>query len=211
MAQYQEGQWPMTEPRDEVAADVTKFIGRSNFVSPTKRGETVSSITNEQREIFLPTGTHPTIFEYVKQFETQADRSDRAQPTDVIEGTTSNIAQEQDMLSSRVSGLPRNIQYPESASLTVLHRDAVNTSELEPSGQAGFVAQASESIIWPSNSLYGDSSSELTNLQGYAGSGIPQPLVHDDLYPAQGTDPFQLSEQISQDQVWEELLSVLIP
>ncbi|PVG02750.1 hypothetical protein CPB86DRAFT_541207 [Serendipita vermifera] len=213
MAQYREGKWPVTEPRDEAATDVTKFIGRSNFAPPTRQREVVPSISNDQGEVFLPTGTHPTMFEYVKQFEKQVDRSESTQQTNVIQGGTSTFAQEQGMLSSNVFGMTKDMQYSGSVPLTIIQRDAITTNDLEASGgvQASLATQASESINWPSNGFYEDLSSDLTSLQGYANNGISQPLVHDNLYLAQGTDPFQPSEQLSQDQVWEQLLSVLIP
>jgi hypothetical protein len=209
MVQYQEGKWPLSEPRDEAATDVMKFIGRSDFAPSTRSGETASSNYKGQKEIYLPTGAHPALFEYMKQFEKQSNGSPNI---DVTHGATLGLIQQPGILSPPTPGITNNIQ-GSGISLTTDATQTINyidelSSSLAPSRSAN---QALDPMNWPSNSLYNYQPSNSASLQGQPIDTTTESLLHDDLYLTQTVDPFHPNEEIQQGQIWEQFLSMLIP
>jgi hypothetical protein len=202
MSRYREGKWPPNGSTDEVDAEVMKFIGRTEFISTTSPEVTAPVTENDYIEESIQTGVHQVLFEYMQHFENQAGQVANAHSAYPAQDPTSYPPQEQDIILQVLPELAEGGTLESFLSSGLFGNNGHHSEPLNLSDQTN------SSTKWPPNSLYSDPSVNSSLLDGYGPNTFSIPL--NDLLLDQGDGSRHSNEQVSQDQVWEQLLSGLM-
>ncbi|PVG02749.1 hypothetical protein CPB86DRAFT_780169 [Serendipita vermifera] len=214
MDRYQEGKWQPSGSRDELATDVMKLIGRSDFALPNEHIERATDVPNSHGKFSLPTDAHPTLFEYMKQFEGQSHQNDNTPLTDPIQLSAASFATDS-AVSSSVA--PTAIGYTEPFGAH-LHNgphqggDFANGFNFHTK-RSNYPGETSNTTDWSSSIFY---ESQLSTMGNHQGNTVNVPVSYSsytDAYLSQGVEGYysHVGEQPPQDQVWDQFLSILIP
>jgi hypothetical protein len=203
MSRYREGKWPPNAFTDEADAEVMKFIGRTEFISTKSPEATAPATESDHTEESIQTSVHQVLFEYMQHFENQAGQVANAHSAYPAQDPTSYPPQEQDII---LQVLPELAEVGTLESFLSGRFFGNNGPHLEP---LNLTDQTNSSTNWPPSSLYGDPSLNSSSLDGYGPNTFSIPL--NDLLLDQGDGFGHGNEQVSQDQVWEQLLSGIMP
>jgi hypothetical protein len=203
MSRYKEGKWPPNGSTDEVDAEVMKFIGRTEFISTTSPEATASGTDSDYIEESIQSGVHQVLFEYMQHFENQAGEDANAYSAYPAQQPTSYPPQEQDIILQVLPELAEGGTLESLLSSRFFGNNGLHPEPLD------LTDPTNSSTNWPPSSLYGDPSLSSNLLDGYAPNTFSIPL--NDLILDQGDRVGHSNEQVSQDQIWEQLLSGLMP
>jgi hypothetical protein len=210
MDQYRKGKWPPTLSDDKVDAGVMKLIGRADF-APVKPQEATTPTESDYGENLQPNGVHPVLFEYMKHFENQSERTDNATLYPPLISTVNFIPEERMFPSvSPEFATTNGISVPHLPGESVKNANNINPL-YHHSGLSNFTNQSFRSTDWPSNGLYGNPSALTNSIHGYPPHSTSQPFLYEDPLLDHGVGPLQDGHQQPQDQVWEQFLSTLMP
>ncbi|CAG8672171.1 9005_t:CDS:2 [Acaulospora colombiana] len=210
MDRYREGNWPSTGARDELATDVMKLIGRSDFALTGENTERTTHVPGSHRRILLPSDAHPSLFEYIKQFESQSDRNSDTPSTDSIQASAPSFTVDSTIPSSVA---PTATGYTEPFGSHLLNEPLQsNSSGFEShTNRPNYAGPSPNPPDWSSSFFYDNQMSAMNNHQGNNANVTSSYPSYDGPYLVQGVDYAHLDGQPPQDQVWEQFLSILIP
>jgi hypothetical protein len=202
MGRYKEGKWPSNGSLDEADAEVMKFIGRTEFVSATSSEATAPATANDPEES-IQIGAHQVLFDYMQYFENRAEQDTSAHSGYQPQGSASYFPPEQDIILQVIPELASGGAFESFLSGGFFGNNGHHSEPLNLTGQTN------SSTNWPPSGLYDDASLISNSLHGYPSNDFSLPL--NDLLPDQGTGVGPGDEQVSQDQLWEQLLSGFMP
>jgi hypothetical protein len=202
MSRYKEGKWPLNGSPDEADAEVMKFIGRTEFVS-AKSSEATALATASDPEESIQTGVHQVLFDYMQYFENRAEQDASAPSGYQPQGSASYFPPEQDIILQVIPGLAAGGAFESFLSGGFFGNNGHHSEPLNLTGQTD------SSTNWPPSDLYADPSLISHSLHGYPSHDFSLPF--NDLLLDQGTGVGHGDEQVSQDQLWEQLLSGFMP
>ncbi|PVG02733.1 hypothetical protein CPB86DRAFT_750555 [Serendipita vermifera] len=205
MRLFQEGKWSMNGARDEIAADVMKFVGRADFAPTPTHG---ASTSNSYSGIPLPDGVHPVLFEYMKRFEKHPERN---------HGPTSSPPAR----PSATLGLPTHQINPIIPGLATSNNSysgnstglSIENSDVADGNSPHFRSLENPNLVTvPSGGALPDQLSAIEPLQGIPSSGTAYDILYEGTYPSllQRVDPLHPDQRPPQDQVWEQFLYALM-
>jgi hypothetical protein len=203
MSRYKEGKWPQSGSTDEVDAEVMKFIGRTEFISTTSPEATAPATESDHIEESIQAGVHQVLFEYMQHFENQGGQDAGAHSGYSAQHPTSYPPQEQDIILQVLPELAEGGTLESFLSGRFFGNNGHHSEPLNLSDQTN------SSTNWPPSNLYSDPSLNSSSLDGYGPNTFSIPL--NDLLLDQGDGSGHSNEQVSQDQIWEQLLSGIMP
>jgi hypothetical protein len=206
MRRYREGKWSPNTSTDEVDASVMKFIGRTDF-SSTRTSEAIVPATEHTGESM---DAHRVLFEYMQHFENQAEREPSTYLARPSEGAAPHLLLPQD------KSIPVLPELATSIGIFEYHLSDISSGNIgqrnDPSSLfelSNGIGQTNGANNWPSNSLYGNTSTVPNpSLYKQDPGTSSQTLLFEDLFLDQGTGSGYNDDQEAQ--VWEHFLSTLI-
>jgi hypothetical protein len=209
MALHREGKWPPKENHAECRGgevDVMRFAGRPEFIS--RKEKEVNTPDTHGSGSSPPNNAHPMLFEYMKQFENAADKDDSSASTYSTQTSSVAFTPEQSMLPSIVPGLDVDTNLFQSPNPDgVFSNGHSNGFDFRSS----LMDQSLTPMNWPELDTMYYSGTGFTNGSQGLSNGSSLPFLPGNPYSSQGVGPFPVNGQQSQDQMWEQFVTGLVP